>query len=154
MPTSRCNRAKWDGKNRCVVFESGMQDTIQNRMELEMDLRDALANNEFFLVYQPTFALSDMSPIGVEALIRWKHPTRGVLQPEDFIPLLEETGLITEIGRWVLRSLRSGGGMAEGRPSDRHGGERVRTPARHRSAHRRRRERARRQRPGSGSAHG
>jgi diguanylate cyclase (GGDEF)-like protein len=96
-------RAKWDGKNRCVVFESGMQDTIQNRMELEMDLRDALANNEFFLVYQPTFALSDMSPTGVEALIRWKHPTRGVLQPEDFIPLLEETGLITEIGRWVLR---------------------------------------------------
>jgi EAL domain-containing protein (putative c-di-GMP-specific phosphodiesterase class I) len=96
-------RAKWDGKNRCVVFESGMQDTIQNRMELEMDLRDALANDEFFLVYQPTFALSDMSPTGVEALIRWKHPTRGVLQPEDFIPLLEETGLITEIGRWVLR---------------------------------------------------
>ena len=96
-------RAKWDGKNRCVVFESGMQDTIQNRMELEMDLRDALANNQFFLVYQPTFALSDMSPTGVEALIRWKHPTRGVLQPEDFIPLLEETGLITEIGRWVLR---------------------------------------------------
>ena len=80
-----------------------MQDTIQNRMELEMDLRDALANNEFFLVYQPTFALSDMSPTGVEALIRWKHPTRGVLQPEDFIPLLEETGLITEIGTWVLR---------------------------------------------------
>jgi diguanylate cyclase (GGDEF)-like protein len=102
-------RAKWDGKNRCVVFESGMQDTIQNRMELEMDLRDALANDEFFLVYQPTFALSDMSPTGVEALIRWKHPTRGVLQPEDFIPLLEETGLITEIGRWVLREACSQG---------------------------------------------
>ncbi len=96
-------RAKWDGKNRYVVFESGMHETIQSRMELEMDLRDALERNEFFLVYQPTFALSDMSPIGVEALIRWKHPTRGVLQPEDFIPLLEETGLITEIGKWVLQ---------------------------------------------------
>jgi diguanylate cyclase (GGDEF)-like protein len=95
-------RAKWDGKNRYVVFESGMQETIRNRMELEMDLREALANGEFFLVYQPTFALSDMSPTGVEALIRWKHPARGVLQPEDFIPLLEETGLITEIGKWVL----------------------------------------------------
>jgi diguanylate cyclase (GGDEF)-like protein len=96
-------RAKWDGKNRFVVFESGMHDTIQSRMELEMDLRDALEQSEFFLVYQPTFALSDMSPTGVEALIRWKHPTRGVLQPEDFIPLLEETGLITGIGRWVLQ---------------------------------------------------
>ena len=96
-------RAKWDGKNRYVMFETGMHDTIQSRMELEMDLRDALERDEFFLVYQPTFALSDMSPTGAEALIRWKHPTRGVLQPEDFIPLLEETGLITEIGKWVLR---------------------------------------------------
>ena len=96
-------RAKWDGKNRHVLFESGMQDTIQHRMELEMDLRDALASEEFFFAYQPTFALSDMRPTGVEALIRWRHPTRGVLQPEDFIPLLEETGLITEIGKWVLR---------------------------------------------------
>jgi diguanylate cyclase (GGDEF)-like protein len=102
-------RAKWDGKNRHVIFESGMQDTIQHRMELEMDLREALANEEFFLVYQPTFALSDMRPTGVEALIRWRHPSRGVLQPEDFIPLLEETGLITEIGRWVLREACSQG---------------------------------------------
>ena len=95
-------RAKWDGKNRHVVFETGMQDTIQNRMELEMDLREALANEEFFLAYQPTLNLSDMSPNGVEALIRWEHPVRGVVQPDDFIPLLEETGLITEVGKWVL----------------------------------------------------
>jgi diguanylate cyclase (GGDEF)-like protein len=96
-------RAKWDGKNRYAVFESGMQDTVQNRMELDMDLHDALERDEFFLAYQPTFALSDMTPTGVEALIRWKHPTRGVVQPDEFIPLLEETGLITEVGRWVLR---------------------------------------------------
>jgi diguanylate cyclase (GGDEF)-like protein len=95
-------RAKWDGKNRYVVFETGMQDTIQNRIELEMDLREALKKDEFFLAYQPTIDLSDMSPNGVEALIRWKHPVRGVVQPDDFIPLLEETGLITEIGKWVL----------------------------------------------------
>ncbi len=96
-------RAKWDGKNRYVVFETGMQDTMQNRMELEMDLREALENEEFFLAYQPTIDLRDMSPTGVEALIRWKHPVRGVVQPDDFIPLLEETGLITEVGKWVLR---------------------------------------------------
>jgi EAL domain-containing protein (putative c-di-GMP-specific phosphodiesterase class I) len=71
-------------------------------MELEMDLRAALDNDEFFLAFQPTVDLRDMSPTGLEALIRWDSPTRGIVQPDDFIPLLEETGLITQIGRWVL----------------------------------------------------
>jgi diguanylate cyclase (GGDEF)-like protein len=96
-------RAKWAGKNRYVVFESGMQDAVQSRMELEMDLRDALQNDEFFLVYQPTFDLRTMSPTGMEALIRWNHSMRGVVQPDDFIPLLEEIGLINEVGKWVLK---------------------------------------------------
>jgi diguanylate cyclase (GGDEF)-like protein len=102
-------RAKWDGRNRYVVFETGMQDTIQNRMELEMDLREALENDEFFLAYQPTIDLSNMSPTGVEALIRWKHPVRGIVQPDDFVPLLEETGMIIEIGKWVLEEACSQG---------------------------------------------
>jgi diguanylate cyclase (GGDEF)-like protein len=107
-------RAKWDGKNRYVVFESVMQDAVQGRMELEMDLRVALENDEFFLVYQPTFDLRDMSPTGVEALIRWSSPTRGVVQPDDFIPLLEETGLITEVGKWVLeQACRQGAAWRE-----------------------------------------
>jgi diguanylate cyclase (GGDEF)-like protein len=101
--------AKWDGKCRYVVFESGMQHKMQSRMELEMDLREALSKDEFVLAYQPTVSLSDMSPNGVEALIRWHHPVRGVVQPNEFIPLLEETGLITEVGRWVLQQACSQG---------------------------------------------
>ena len=102
-------RAKWDGKHRYVVFEEGMQHTVQHRMELEMDLREALENEEFFLAYQPTVNLSDMSPTGVEALIRWKHPVRGTVQPDNFIPLLEETGMIVEVGKWVLQEACSQG---------------------------------------------
>jgi diguanylate cyclase (GGDEF)-like protein len=95
-------RAKWEGRNRYAVFATDMQERVRNRVELEMDLREALAADQFFLVYQPTIDLTQMRPTGMEALIRWTHPERGLLQPESFIPLLEETGLIAEVGRWVL----------------------------------------------------
>jgi len=96
-------QAKWDGRHRYVLFQSGMQTAVQTRMELEMDLRMALENDEFYLVYQPTFNLQEMRPTGMEALLRWRSATRGIVQPNDFIPLLEETGLIVEVGNWVLR---------------------------------------------------
>jgi diguanylate cyclase (GGDEF)-like protein len=95
-------QAKLAGRNRYVLFEDGMAKAVQNRMELEMDLRVALRNEEFVLAFQPTFSLGDMSPTGLEALIRWNSPTRGVVQPDEFISVLEETGLIVEVGRWVL----------------------------------------------------
>ena len=113
-------RAKWDGRNRYALYESGMQDAVQERMELERDLREALEQEQFVLAYQPTLDLAEMRPTGVEALIRWHHPERGIVQPGSFIPLLEETGLIVEVGRWVLAEscrqgaewLREGHGIA------------------------------------------
>jgi diguanylate cyclase (GGDEF)-like protein len=96
-------RAKWGGKSSYLVFESGMEDEAQSRLEIEMDLQSGLANDEFFLVYQPTFDLQSMTPTGVEALLRWRRPGRGVAQPDEFIHLLEESRLIVEVGAWVLR---------------------------------------------------
>jgi diguanylate cyclase (GGDEF)-like protein len=96
------HQGKWNGKNRYVMFDAGMQDAVHSRMKIEMELRDALPNSELFLLYQPTFDLRDMSPSGMEALIRWKHPTRAIVPPDDFVPLLEATGLIIEVGKWVL----------------------------------------------------
>ncbi len=94
--------AKDAGKNRCVVFEDAMQIEAADRYALESDLQEALARDELFLVYQPTFDLRDGTVSGVEALIRWRHPTRGTLGPGAFIPLAEESGQIIEIGQWVL----------------------------------------------------
>jgi diguanylate cyclase (GGDEF)-like protein len=95
-------RAKWEGRNRFALYETGMQDAVEERLALETDLRTALENDEFVLAYQPTIDLSAMRPTGVEALIRWNHPERGLVQPGTFVPVLEETGMIAEVGRWVL----------------------------------------------------
>ncbi|MHB8450327.1 MAG: EAL domain-containing protein [Mycobacteriales bacterium] len=95
-------RAKSAGKSRYALFDPEMQSEVLYRLALEMDLRDALAQGQYFLVYQPVLDLRSVSVTGTEALLRWRHPTRGLLAPDLFIPILEENGLILEVGRWVL----------------------------------------------------
>jgi len=95
--------AKSKGKNRYEIFEHAMRDRIMERLALETDLRLALERKELQVSYQPIVSLESGQITGFEALVRWQHPTRGLLSPKEFIPLAEDTGLIIAIDRWVLR---------------------------------------------------
>ncbi len=95
-------RAKERGKGRWEVFESAMNAEAVQRLELETELRQAIDRDELFLLYQPLVDLASGRITGVEALVRWRHPRRGVVTPDKFIALAEETGLILRLGTWVL----------------------------------------------------
>ena len=96
-------RAKADGRGRFHFFEAEMDARMQARRALELDLRRALGAGEFEVFYQPVICLRTDEVTSFEALLRWRHPERGMVSPADFIPLAEEIGLIGQIGAWVLK---------------------------------------------------
>jgi diguanylate cyclase (GGDEF)-like protein len=110
-------RAKERGRARYELFDEAMRDRAIARLRVENDLRRALERDELRLVYQPLVSLTDRSIVGVEALLRWEHPTRGDISPSEFIPIAEETGLIEPIGMLVLeRACRQAAQWHQARP--------------------------------------
>ncbi len=102
-------RAKNEGRNRACIYDAAMDADLSNRKLLEADLREAIENNRLKLVYQPIVNKSGDIMIGVEALCRWTHPQRGVIEPSEFIAAAEHSGLIISLGAWVLRQALTDG---------------------------------------------
>jgi diguanylate cyclase (GGDEF)-like protein len=94
--------AKSNGKNRIEIFEAGMHAAVVDRLALRGDLEQSMKRDQLFLLYQPVVRLSSHEVVGVEALLRWNHPERGIVGPVEFISIAEESGAIVPIGRWVL----------------------------------------------------
>jgi diguanylate cyclase (GGDEF)-like protein len=111
--------AKSKGHSRTIIFDQNMRTTALERLKMEADLRQAIEGNEFFLQYQPIIALPSKNLVGFEALVRWRRASGEIIQPNSFIPVAEQSGLITVIGHWVLReACRAAGRVRKHMPSD------------------------------------
>jgi len=97
--------AKLRGPHSARAWDPGLTSSVGRRLALLDELRRALEENEFVLHYQPILGLADQRVVGAEALLRWNHPTEGIVPPKDFLPLLEESGLIVQVGCWVIREV-------------------------------------------------
>jgi diguanylate cyclase (GGDEF)-like protein/PAS domain S-box-containing protein len=97
-------RSKENGRGQLTIFEPQMLQSLQDRRAMELDLQSALKRKEFELVYQPLIDIETEEPIGYEALVRWNHPTKGIIMPNEFIPVAESTGTIVQLGEWVIRT--------------------------------------------------
>ena len=107
-------RAKAEGRGTCRIFEAELAAKVNSRLAIETDLRAALGNGQFHIVYQPIFNVTTDSISGFEALLRWTHPVQGSVRPSQFVPLAEELGLIDEIGAWVLQRACADAAMLPG----------------------------------------
>ena len=102
MPTTRCIARKPPAGGRCVVFDASMHEAVMERLTVENELRRAIEQMELRTYYQPVVSLATGEIVGSEALIRWQHPTRGLIPPAGFIGIAEETGIIKDLGLWIL----------------------------------------------------
>ena len=96
-------QAKLAGKGQVVAFDEEMFEDAKRRLRLEEDMNDAIVNDELRVMYQPIIGMDDMSMVGFEALMRWEHPELGMIRPDHFIPIAEDTGQIVELGAWILK---------------------------------------------------